>query len=212
MEHKVLDDGRIEVMLKQELLGGEAELTYWYRLDGEGVLELESAFRPLSTDRKMLMKIGHHWTLPLSMENLQWYGRGPFESYEDRKYAAHLGLYEGKIADQYHPYIRPQESGNKTDVRRAAVYDREGRGLEILALDQAYQLNVLPYSPQQLYSGPRKGQENSGLLESDKFVHLHIDHRQMGVGGINSWGTLPLESYRVPVQKYSYRYLIRPLR
>jgi beta-galactosidase len=212
LEHRKLPDGRLEITVKQSLLDGEAEVHFSYTIDARGQMEVKCDFSSLSSDRDMLLKLGNHWQLPRSLSTIAWYGRGPWESYEDRQYAAHVGQYESEITAMYYPYIRPQESGNRTEVRMAKIYTSEGKGLEILALDSPLQLTALPYSPMQLYPGRVKGQENSALLEEDDFQHLHIDHRQMGVGGINSWGTLPLEKYRVSMQDYSYRYVVRPLR
>jgi len=121
-------------------------------------------------------------------------------------------LYSGAVKDQYYPYIRPQESGNKTDVRWAKLTRKDGSGILIAATDTLLNINALPYSPDQLYSGPEKQQKHSGELEADKNIHLDIDLQQMGVGGINSWGSWPLEKYRMLYKDYSYSYLIMPVK
>lgn len=126
-------------------------------------------------------------------------------------YSAQVGIYSGSVKEQYHPYVRPQESGNKTDVRWATVTNKKGKGIRIDYQNNLLNVSALPYSWQQLYPSPEKGQEHSELLEEDNVTHLKVDDRQMGVAGIDSWYSLPLEKYRVPFQNYSYSYVIRPL-
>jgi beta-galactosidase len=112
---------------------------------------------------------------------------------------------------QYHPYVRPQESGNKTDVRWARLKRSDGSGFEIRFIDGLLNVNALPYSPDQLYPGETKKQTHSLELKPDAVVHLDIDFQQMGVAGIDSWYSLPLEQYRLPYQNYSFSYRILPL-
>lgn len=211
LTYQKLPSGAARIRIEKSLLEEDALWIQHLTIDAAGQILVENEFKALKGEHPMLFKIGNHLQLPKQLERMEWFGRGPWESYADRKYAAHVGHYEGLISDQYHPYIRPQESGNKTDVRRASLSSADNQQvLRIYALDEFLNLNALPYAPGQLYPGPVKGQENSGLLEPDEYVHLHLDHKQMGVGGINSWGTLPLEDYRVPFVNYAYRYLITP--
>ncbi len=160
----------------------------------------------------MLMRFGNHSELPTDFVNLQWYGRGPGENYQDRQTASMVGLYSGAVKDQYYPYIRPQESGNKTAVRWAKLTRKDGSGILIAAMDTLLSINAIPFSAEQLFSGPEKQQKHSGELEPDKNIHLDIDLQQMGVGGINSWGEWPLEKYRMPYKNYSYSYMILPIK
>ena len=144
--------------------------------------------------------------------NIEWYGRGPWENYQDRKTSAFVGDYSGTIIDQYYPYIRPQESGNKTDVRWAKLTRQDGSGITIAYTDSLLNIEALPYNPEQLFPGMEKDQTHSEELVPDKYIHLDVDLQQMGVGGINSWGALPLEKYRMPYKSYSYSYLIIPFK
>ncbi|WGU70485.1 hypothetical protein QIU18_14010 [Capnocytophaga canimorsus] len=108
--------------------------------DGKGSLQVENEFTPLKTDDKMLtFKIGNHLVLPADFKEIEWYGRGPWESYADRKTAALVGLYKGAIEEEYHPYLRPQESGNKTDVRYAKITRADGSGFRIQSTKKSAQ-------------------------------------------------------------------------
>src|SRR5690606_27161355 len=162
-------------------------------------------------DHPMILKFGNKLELPKKLDVINWYGRGPWESYEDRKSSAMVGIYKGKVEDQYHPYVRPQESGNKTEVRWAQISDGKRTGIKISYVQDLLNLSALPYSLEQLYPSSEKGQEHSRSLQRDNVTHLNVDMKQMGVAGINSWGTLPLEEYRVPFQNYSYTYNISPI-
>ena len=205
-------DGWLTVTVERSLLNDDATYTQQFMLDGNGAIKVSNAFHANKGKHNMLMKFGNHIQLPTDFISLQWYGRGPWESYQDRKDASFVGLYNGAIKDQYYPYVRPQESGNKTDVRWAKLTRKDGSGILIAATDTLLNINALPYSPDQLYSGPEKQQKHSGELEPDKNIHLDIDLQQMGVGGIDSWGAWPLEKYRMPYKDYSYSYLIVPVK
>lgn len=205
-------EGWLTVTVEKSLLKEDALLTQQFAFDGAGAVKVTNTFKAVKGKHMMLFKFGNHLQLPRDFTTVQWYGRGPVENYFDRKTAAFVGEYKGAINDQYFPYIRPQESGNKTDVRWAKITRKDGSGFMVAATDTLLNINVLPYSPAQLYTGPQKMQAHSGELENDKNVHLDIDLQQMGVGGINSWSEWPLEKYRLPFANYSYSYLIIPFK
>ena len=204
-------DGWAKVTVVKSMLNGDGLYTQQFLIDGKGTMEVSNSFNAVKGKHNMMMRFGNHSLLPTDFINLQWYGRGPAENYQDRKTASMVGLYNGLIKDQYYPYIRPQESGNKTDIRWAKLTRKDGSGIMIAAVDTLLNINALPYSPEQLFSGPEKQQKHSGELEPDGNIHLDIDLQQMGVGGINSWGELPLEKYRMPFKDYAYRYIIIPV-
>lgn len=209
--HQKAADGSYQVGLSYDVLNGDAVFSQTFFFSNDGKIKVDNDFKAKGGDHQYLLKVGNHMTLPADFEAFQWFGRGPWESYWDRKASALAAVYEGNVRDQYHPYIRPQESGNKTDVRWAEVRKAGKEGIRILYQKDLLNVNALPYSVDQLYAGPEKGQENSGLLKPDHVVHLHVDHLQMGVGGINSWETLTLEKYRIPFGDYSYSYIIEPV-
>ena len=175
-----------------------------YRNFGMGV---EKRMEPLP----MLPRFGMNWILPESYESIEYYGNGPNENYQDRNYAAPTAIYKQTIKQQFYPYIRPQETGNKTGIRWFKVKNAKGKGLMIQS-DIALSISALHYYDKDLDDGDQKHQNHPGDLTPRKQTQLHIDYAQMGVGGINSWGTLPLDKYRLPYKNYEYTYKVTPLR
>lgn len=210
-EHFKNSEGATEVKVIYEVLDGDAKLTQITTIYGDGILKVDNQFEALKGNHEMLLKFGNELLLPKDLDTFRWYGRGPWESYEDRKYSAMVGRYQGSVEEQYHPYVRPQESGNKTDVRWAEISNGRNSGIKVLFTGELLDVSALPYSWEQLYPSSEKDQEHSGLLKQGEYTYLDIDLQQMGIAGINSWGTLPLEKYRMPFQDYSYSYIIKPL-
>ena len=147
--------------------------------------------------------------LPKALDQLEWYGRGPHESYADRQTSALVGIYKSTVTEQFFPYARPQETGNHTEVRWVKVTNAEGKGLQFIG-DEHINFNALHFTTDDLDPGMEKGQTHAGSLKERDAVYLNIDHKQMGVGGNNSWGALPLEKYRLTYKDYSYSFWIKP--
>ena len=205
-----LPNGNYKITIEKNILNNDALLVQTIEVDGEGSILVENKLDAVKGKHTNFYKFGNHITLPNDFETIEWYGKGPGESYWDRKTASFTGIYKGLISEQYHPYIRPQESGNKTDVRWAKMSRKDGSGFSILFVDSLLQVNALPYAPEQLTTGNDKKQAHSGELVNDKFVLLDIDGCQQGVGGVDSWGQLPLPKYQLPYQSYKYSYRIVP--
>jgi beta-galactosidase len=146
--------------------------------------------------------------VPAPFSTVEWYGRGPQESYWDRKTAALVGRYRGTVSEQYFPYVRPQETGNKTDVRWLALTDSSGAGLLFVG-DSLLSMSALHYTIADLDPGLEKGQTHSGELVERPEVYVNVDERQMGVGGTDSWGTPALPQYSLPYAEYHYRFRMR---
>ncbi|GGF18254.1 glycoside hydrolase family 2 TIM barrel-domain containing protein [Echinicola rosea] len=210
LEHQAAADGTYQVTVTYEVLGGDAAFTQVYSFDNTGKIKVDNDFKALKGEHDYLLKIGNDLKLPGKLDHFKWYGRGPWESYSDRKYSAQVGLYEGSVLEQYHPYVRPQESGNKTDVRWASVSRSQKEGVTIYAVDDLLNVSALPYGIDQLYPGKEKQNIHSGELEPNGFTNLHVDLVQTGVAGINSWGSIALEEYRVAFEDYAYSYVIAP--
>jgi len=150
-----------------------------------------------------------------------WFGRGPHESYADRKQSADVGRYSGLVADQFHRYPRPQETGNKTDVRWIALTDDTGVGLLAVG-SPLLSTSVWPFAMQDLdfVPGERGSESASGLvpvtsrhgaeLVAREFVTWNLDGKQMGVGGDTSWGRLVHEEYTIPPEDHHYGFLLIP--
>ncbi len=119
-----------------------------------------------------------------------------------------MGRYSGTVSQQLFPYVRPQETGNKVDVRWLALTDSSGAGLLFLG-DSLLSISALHFTQGDLDPGLEKGQTHSGELVERPEVYVNVDYRQMGVGGTDSWGALPLPQYRLPYGEYRYRFRLR---
>jgi len=140
---------------------------------------------------------------------MTWFGRGPHESYWDRQTSAAVGLYAGAVADQYHPYVRPQEFGNKTDVRWVALTNRDGVGLLAVGMPLIY--TTATRIPVDVYDGTRDAsQRHTTDMRPRDLVVFNIDWKQMGVGGDTSWGAQTHAEYTLPAQPYAYSFRLRP--
>ena len=218
----VLSTGLVSYSLEYQLPGQIASLKVSYSLSPEGALEVDYQFKPNSDTLPNIPRLGMSLFLPETFTEISWYGRGPHETYWDRKSSGKIGLYHGTIKEQFHRYSRPQETGNKTDIRWMAVSSHE-LTLKVHPTDQ-YLLNgsVWPFNTAELdyVEGKDGGQSASGLVPVSnrhgaeiKFgptVQWNIDHLQMGVGGDTSWGRPVHEEYTIPAEIYNYSFVIVP--
>ena len=199
--------------------GAQYELVY--TILGNGDVMVESSLRAGEEELPRMPRFGMRMELPREFDHLEWFGRGPHESHWDRKAGTPVMLHTGLVADQYHPYVRPQESGNKTDVRWMTLR-RESDGLGLMVMAEGGQgetmgeypylsMSVLHFTQEDLDDGPEKDQRHSGELKERELVAVNVDFRQMGVGGITSWGPTALPEYSLPYEDYTYRFTLRPL-
>ncbi len=205
-------DARGEVKAVYALPEPGVELTMAYVLDRDGKLYVHQEIRPDSTvaDGKPLFRFGLRMEMPKAYSYLKYYGRGPAENYIDRTTGAFIGLYEQRVAETFHPYSRPQESGLHSDVRTWSVIDDRGRGLTFVS-DRAFFASTIPHSIDVLDTYPEKTQRHVELLQPDpKSVHVNIDAYHMGLGSIDSWGSLPLDRYMIPYGSYTQDIVIIP--
>ena len=158
-----------------------------------------------------LFKFGMTMNLAKEFDQVEFYGRGPVENYSDRNSSQFLGVYKSSVADQYFPYIRPQENGNKTDVRWWRVTNADGMGLEFHS-DAPLSMSSLNYTTADLDEGPNKHNVHAGDLTPRPYTVVHIDKVQYGLACVNSWGAQPLEQYKLHYGDYSYSFVIKPLR
>ena len=189
-----------------------AFLDIHYELNGDGVIKVtESLHADSSKQVPMLFKFGMQMMLPKVYSQMEWYGRGPSENYWDRKDAAFVGLYQMSVRDQFHLYLRPQETGNKADVRWVKLTDENGKGLWISG-DTVLNIAARHFLDEDLDDGLEKHNRHFGELKERDMTVLNIDLQQTGVGGINSWGTWPMKSYRLNYQDYHYSFIIKPVK
>ena len=188
---------------------GAAHWQNIYRMRSDGVLEVQSTFTPLRDDLPDPLRLGLRFDSPASLDKVRWYGRGPHESYVDRKTGAPQRLYQGALADQYHSYIRPQESGNKTDVRWFSLSGAQ-QGVTVSA-EQPFAFNALPFPYEDLYLRPR-GEWKSSEIAPHGEGSILIDMAQSGVGGDTGWSLdgRAYVKYRIPLAPASYRFVVMP--
>jgi beta-galactosidase len=185
-----------EIVFKKELANGEAIAEQLFSIYGDGAIKVENRFTPLKSSHKLLYRFGNDLQLNKNLDQIQFYGRGPWENYWDRKTASFIGLYKQTLDKQYFPYARPQESGNKSDVRWVMMTNKKGRGLRFELEDSLLNFSALPYSLDDLDPEMEKKQYHSGELAKRNEIYMHLDLQQSGVQGIDSWGSQPLEQYR----------------
>ena len=215
MKLKELDveDNGAEATFELPAVKATLKLTYTLTAEGEVIIRQQ-----LDADDEAkvapMFRYGMQLQMPQAYNSVKYYGRGPVENYCDRHDSEFLGVYEAKVADEYFPYVRPQESGNHTDVRWFRVLDAEGKGLEFYA-GAPIEVSALNYLTEDLDDGPVKDKvigRHSGDLVERPLTQVHIQQRQMGLGCVNSWGAWPREEYMLPYRDYDFTYVIKPVR
>ena len=156
-----------------------------------------------------MFRFGMLLQMPYSMEKSTYYGRGPIENYSDRKDCMRIAIYNDEADNQYFPYIRPQESGTKSDIRWWKQTDATGLGLQVKSCTPFY-ASAIHFDTEELDDGDDKEQRHSFDLKKSKFTNLFLDSAHMGVGGENSWGAWPLEKYRVHYGNKTFTFTLIP--
>jgi len=183
--------------------------TYLINVAGEIMISVTfnpSPYLPLPE----LPRIGMQTAISPDLNQVNWYGRGPHENYSDRKTSALVGNYSSLVENLHFAYIRPQENGYRTDVRKLKIFTKDGEGFEIIGLP-VFSFNAQFYAKKQYCNKAKPCQKHSVDLVKEDRIYLNIDHKQMGVGGDNSWGAQPHEEYRVLPHAYYYDFIIRPV-
>ena len=156
-----------------------------------------------------MFRFGMLMQMPYTMEKSNYYGRGPIENYSDRKDCMRIAIYNDDADNQYFPYIRPQESGTKSDIRWWKQTDATGMGLQVKSCTPFY-ASAIHFDTEELDDGDDKEQRHSFDLKKSKFTNLFLDSAHMGVGGENSWGAQPLEKYRVHYGNKTFTFTLIP--
>jgi len=183
-----------------------------YLIQNDGTIKITASIDMEGKGLPELPRFGMRMVLDGSYDDLTYYGRGPWENYSDRNTAAFIGAYEDKVQNQYTwTYIRPQEAGYKTDVRWFSLKNKSDKGLKIIGA-QPLGFSALNMATETLDGGKYKSQTHPTdiVVEKDK-IYLHVDFKQRGVGGDDSWGRLPHEQYLLKNNKYSYSYILKLL-
>jgi beta-galactosidase len=193
---------RVTVVTAAQASPGGFTHTAIYTVFGNGVIDVDNYVEPHGT-LPPLPKLGLQMALIPALNHFTWCGRGPRESYPDRKHSADVGRYEGWVADQYEEYVRPQENGNKEDVRWAALTDEQGRGLLVVA-DGLLAMSAHHNTAQDYHDA-----RHIHKVKPREEVILCVDYRQMGLGGA-SCGPRPLPQYLLEAEPCRFRFSLRP--
>ncbi|HSG67912.1 MAG TPA: beta-galactosidase domain 4-containing protein, partial [Bacteroidales bacterium] len=200
----------VELQSVYELPDIYSAYTLNYLIDMDGEVTLTGSLHLGDSALPDMPRFGFYMEMHGGFDKLEWFGRGPFENYVDRKTAAFVGIYGGKVADQHVSYIRPQENGNKCDVRWMKLSDQMGTGLQFLA-ESTFEFTVQHYRPDDIAQENRETNMHSIDVPRRNMVGINLDLFQMGVGGNDSWGARPIEKYRYPAKDYSFELKIRPV-
>jgi len=179
-------------------------LSVEYRVRSTGEVRVRVKVETGGAKLPVIPRIGMQVTVPGEFQQLTWYGRGPHESYWDRKSSAPVALHSGSVDEQFVNYSRPQENGNKTEVRWASLTSDEGVGLLAIGHPEL-SVSVWNYRMEDL-----EGVRHMHQVPRRPFVTLNLDFRQMGVGGDNSWGARPHPEFRLPAKVYEYGFSLMP--
>ncbi|MFK7772300.1 MAG: glycoside hydrolase family 2 TIM barrel-domain containing protein [Saprospiraceae bacterium] len=210
----VISDQEILVSTNFKLASVGLKYELNYRIFGNGEIKVTGQLLPFENNQKELPELprfGLTMELPLEFENVKWYGRGPHENYSDRKASAFVGKYNNTITEQYHPYIRPQENGNKTESRWLTLINSEGIGLKIIG-QPLFDFSAQKYTTDDFDLGgfDKPFKHTYDLIPKD-FITLHVDFGQMGVGGDDSWGAHTHDEFKLFAKPYSIQFLIQPV-
>ncbi len=191
----------------------KAQLELRYRINSEGEVAVTEK---MTTDKEAkvadLFRYGMQLQMPAAFSKLEYYGRGPEENYIDRHSSSFIGKYEADVKDEYYPYVRPQESGNHTDIRYFSIFNpTTGKGITFEGY-APMECSAIPYLVEDLDAGIEKNHawgQHSGDLVEKGLVQLHIQQRQYGLGCIDSWGSKPMDKYRMHYQDRNFSFVIK---
>jgi beta-galactosidase len=199
-----LKDGSVKIVFKGGILNGDANVGVAYTVDSSGGVKV--AFDYTAAKKlPMLVRVGTEWVLPKSISNITWYGPGPDATYSDRNWQP-VGVYQKSAMDNWFDYSKPQENGNKVDVRWMTVTDDSGFGLRVTS-SELLSCNVLPWGHEDI-----QGKFYGWQLPQSKGTHMNVDLAQMGVGGDNSWGLHAHPEYQLKSKTYQYSYYVEPVK
>ncbi len=201
------------VKAEYDVKGLDSKVILEYVMIPSGKLIVSQSLKvnPDAKDKPQMLRFGMNLRMTKEHGNIEYYGEGPGENYVDRNNATMLGVWKQTVAEQYYPYIRPQESGTKTKVRYWSVLDNAGKGLKFEGT-APLECQSLYYTEDDLQPTRDKKQFHSGDLIEEPFTDVHISSTSMGIGCVNSWGAWPRWEYQMKWQDYSYTFVLSPVR
>jgi beta-galactosidase len=203
----------VKVTANAKLPAGSAMQACVYTIYGDGSVEIDSVFEPGETPLPDLPRVGMQMRVIHALRHVEWYGRGPQENYWDRNLGASVGIYKASVDNLWFPYVEPQETGNRTDIRWVSFTDDQGFGLKATGMPQLsfsawpFRMSELEHEKTPLNIGRKHSAE---ILPSDD-ITVNLDYRQMGVGGDDSWGAPTHKEFSLPATGYSYKFLLEPV-
>lgn len=206
---KEVESNQVSVETTYLLKDINSKLHLNYTIHGDGSIQVNNELNiDKSSNLPILPKYGMQIELPKQYDNFTYLGKGPHENYNDRNQSADVGLYDESVSNDYHMYIRPQESSNKTEVRWFTLTDKKGKGISVTGLSSNLSVSAWPYTTKDIEVAL-----HTYDLKKRDFITLNIDYKQMGVGGDDSWSkkALPHQQFRVPAKDYSYSFTIKPI-
>lgn len=208
--HEVKDN-MVIVTVNHEIPAVSAKLNLTYTINNKGAVKVT---QQMTVDKAAevsdLFRFGMQMPMSEEFAYIDYYGRGPIENYIDRNHVTDLGRYRQTVAEQFYSYIRPQETGTKTDIRWWRQINKGGYGLEFVA-EQPFSASALNYSVESLSEGPNKEQGHSPEVKPVDYTNFCIDKVQMGLGCVDSWRSLPLPEYLIPYDNYEFTFIMTPI-
>ena len=194
-----------------ELPEVSAKLNLTYVINNEGAIKVT---QKMTADKNAkvanLFRFGMQMQMPRSFDKVEYYGRGPVENYIDRKANADLGIYRQSVAEQFYSYIRPQETGTKSDLRWWKTLNAAGRGIQVVAAEP-FSASALHYTIESLDEGTHKQQGHSPEVDEADLTNFCFDLIQAGLGCEDSWGRITRPEYQVPYGDYEFTFILKPM-
>ena len=195
-----------------DLAEQQSRLTLRYTIQGDGSVHVGFHFLPGDKTLPEMPRLGMRLLMPGQYDTMTWLGRGPQENYADRKSGAFIGRYTASVWSQYHPYPRAQETGNKCDVRWVTLTDKDGHGIMVYG-DAPLSVSAWNFPMEDIeYVSAMVRNVHGGSIVKKDMVWLNIDHRQMGVGGDNTWGAQVHTPYTITPREWRYGFTIKNIR
>jgi beta-galactosidase len=208
---KDLDNKKVMIESLYDIPAISGKVNITYTINGMGEILIETNLNNIETDLPMIPRFGNNFIIKDEFENVEWFGRGPYENYQDRNTSALVAQYEAKVSELYFPYIRPQENGYHTDTRWVSFINAEGQGILIAGLDNIG-FNAHHQYNNDFDAGEKKQQRHTTDIIRRKLININIDYKQMGVGGDTSWGRLPHNKYQIKPGNLYFGYIISPIK
>ena len=206
------ENDQIVVNAEYDMKNVSAKLYLTYVINNEGAIKVT---QKMTADKNAtvspMFRFGMQMQMPKCFESVEYYGRGPVENYSDRNHSTDLGIYRQSVDEQFYSYIRPQETGTKTDIRWWKQLNAGGNGLKVVG-DAPFSASALHYTICSLDDGEQKDQRHSPEVQKADLTNLIIDKAQMGLGCVNSWGALPLPQYMLPYGDYEFTFILTPVK